>query len=437
MATFRQSRNARPSWWPQRFWAEGGGFAPTDDVFRAGTTTIQPTKTRLSSFESCDGEQEEYDAVFDQARLKAKKGKIMCFYFVPEGCLTCWRGILALVRPGSGSTKTAEEPTGPLGTETTSSVQEPFMSAALGDDVPDWLGSTLPKRALGEGQGLGWSPGSGTGVEVRCLPRPRKHDALLSLKFGSMYECVSCDAITSDSPITDIMGRLVKIRHVPKMPSAIAWTDACPLPRVICMNVMLPYTGKSDDPGCSYVCLYHIRPEVLSMLQTGNVEPSIAHFQKFCKGPAGEPSNARVETDVESTRSLSYRRNPDVNPNDDCGLVKVIGFCENVNGMGLWMHQRTLLSQFNGKPVTITKSGYIVKQKPDTPGEWLEIGVDVKGPYFNSMLRHGLVNNREALQKAESHICLTIQATEDDQLPEGLVLDVLLHGISLSGLREI
>ena len=64
------------------------------------------------------------------------------------------------------------------------------------------------------------------------------------------------------SQVQDIVGRLVPVAHLPSQESYLGnrqgtrWTPACPLPRVICMNLMLPYeTGivpwRGEDPGAS------------------------------------------------------------------------------------------------------------------------------------------------------------------------------------------
>merc|ERR1712007_28989 len=118
------------------------------------------------------------------------------------------------------------------------------------------------------GQSPCWQVGTGENLQVRrkgWLRHSKKQPAKDVLEFGSMYECLSCDGIKSTGPIRDIIGRLVSLAQLPPFDgvSSLKWTEECPLPRILCINLMLPYSGADSDPGCSYVCFFHIRPELL------------------------------------------------------------------------------------------------------------------------------------------------------------------------------
>jgi len=408
--------------WPDGFWREGGGWGPTDQTLREFFDEPQ-----IERFHSAKGDEPQYDGIFEQLKLKKNKGKFLCLYACEEGPRSCWCAFSRLV--ASMCSRCSPHP----------QHDAQALAGAQLDNSLHWFGHTLPKQAAGACHFPSWSPGSGTGIMLRTLPRPDKADAATCLKFRSMYECVSCDVITSTHEVTDVMGRLVEVSHVVAPSAATQWTQACPLPRVICINVMLPYADTSPDPGCSYVGLFHIRPEVLSALR-GDVqpEPSIALFQKFCSGPAGTPSVVPLPTELDSDRSLYRRRDTSKQIKHNSGLVKVIGLCENVTDLGLGFIKRGLVNSFNGKPTTITKSGYIIQQNgPGTPGEWLEIGVDVKGNYFNKTVKHELRSNRQVLRRAVGHIGLVIQGVEDGELPEGLVLDMHLNGVNTIDVRMI
>eukprot|EP00913_Durusdinium_trenchii_P031711 g29697.t1 len=136
---------------------------------------------------------------------------------------------------------------------------------------------------------------------------------------GSMYSCITCDAIKSNVKAWDIVGRLVPVDDLPSQenflknhPSGTArWTSACPLPRVICMNLMLPYeTGivpwRSEDPGASFVAFFHIAPETVLSSMSKEPPPEIKQLIDFFQGPAGLPGGPRSDPD----RSLASRLQP-------------------------------------------------------------------------------------------------------------------------------
>jgi len=81
---------------------------------------------------------------------------------------------------------------------------------------------------------------------------------------------------------------------------------------------------------------------------------------------------------------------------------------------------------YNGKPCLITKCGYIVK---DPGGEWLEIGIDVRG--FNLLARTALAKLRNNLPLTRIHYGFLIQGVEDEELPEALLCDMHMYGINL------
>jgi len=189
---------------------------------------------------------------------------------------------------------------------------------------------------------------------------------------------------------------------------------------------MLPYSGADSDPGCSYVCFFHIRPELLAVLRSGTVPPCVRVFEKFCAGPGGTPLDPN-----DPNRSLDLRRNTAKKANVDSGILKATVWCENLQKIPY------LLRRFNGKPATITKSGYIVKEKPGNgkPGEWMEIGVDIR--QFNTMARTALYRYHSKLSDVVLHFGFMVQTVEDEDLPEGLFCDLRVFGMDMTKVLQI
>merc|ERR1719188_2737367 len=111
---------------------------------------------------------------------------------------------------------------------------------------------------------------------------------------GSLYEAISCDAIRHEERITDIIPNLAhgKLPAAPPLSEsdrggghALQWTKGCPLPRVICINMMLPYTTgvvpMRKDGGCSFVGFFHIRPETIKAVSSPNPPACVRLFKDF------------------------------------------------------------------------------------------------------------------------------------------------------------
>mmetsp|Transcript_156318 Transcript_156318/g.284326 ORF Transcript_156318/g.284326 Transcript_156318/m.284326 type:complete len:415 (-) Transcript_156318:94-1338(-) len=393
-------------------WREGHGIGPTDAFCREALPEV---------FYDCTEGDVRHDPLFEQLRLKLMKGQMLADYAYGEISENA-----CAVRPHDGPPKRSPS-------------SEEFISKP-----GKWLGKTFQRLNVkdslhsGEVKGPSWYPGMGADLEVRCkgyMKTRRKQQATLSLQYGSMYECVACDAIRASGKVEDILERLVPLNSVPGLPSGIKegergagqelhWTTDCPLPRVLCVNLKLPYTTGSNDAGCSFVAFFHIKPQVLQELQSGNPSPCIRMFQDFCAGPAGTPG---IRDDPH--RSLALRRNKTKTSDAaaDSGLLKATAWCENTEDLSIprWM------ARFNGKPTTITKSGYIVKQSQEagSPGEWMEVGVDVRD--FNWLARRGLVSYKGRLPQANLHFGFMIQAVEDADMPEGLICDMHVQGVDI------
>lgn len=385
------------------------------------------------AFYDCDEGNRSHDRLFsvarEQARLKIRKGRVLAKYAsfqVKQQASNASKELSVCIASSLKTNALCEEDRRLSWRDRRiENVENP---AWLGTTIPEWNGKEHPET----GTGPYWCKGGrGTGLKVRCGPNYKKTGNKVECS-SSMYETLSCDAIRSSVRIENVIGGYVK--ELPSPPDnygesdrgggrALQWTPDCPLPRVICINMMLPYeTGLNPfkkDPGCSFIGFFHIKPETIHALRTKDSPPSIKLLQDFCSGPAGQPNSSSGDPN----RSLFSRVQKRKKKDQQAGLFKAIAQCLNPSDV----HVPDMFHTYNGKPVLIAKCGYIVK---DPLGEWLEIGVDVRG--FNVLARKMLCSFRGVLPRTKIHYGFLVQGVEDDELPEGLLCDMFMHGINIT-----
>jgi len=197
---------------------------------------------------------------------------------------------------------------------------------------------------------------------------------------------------------------------------ALSWKPCCPLPRIICLNIQVPYKAGSslqkahprDDHGLSIIAFFHIKGETLQMLRNPDPPPCLRLLKDFVEGGSMDlprPNGANKTT----------------------GLFKGIAHAENVDDVGVPFLLKPTVLKYHHKPVLMTKSGKVFKS---TDGEWMEIGVDVRR--FSSFAKNMLVTLRDLLPEASVHFGFTIQGQEDEDLPEGILFDLRLHYANLA-----
>jgi hypothetical protein len=297
----------------------------------------------------------------------------------------------------------------------------------MGKTLPEWRDGGLPDGSLGPF----WKKGDGEGLRVRCGPKYRQTGHKTD-SCGSLYEGVYCDAIKADAKITDVMERCIKLSSLPRPScgegdvsggrSSPAWTKDCGVPRVLCINLMLPYKAGitpfgGADGGCSFVGVFQLKEETLRALRTGKGPASLKLWKDFCAGPCGRPGDPSCPN-----RSLARRLKPGVKKDQQTGLFKATAYCVNPQDVNV----PNMFHTYNGKPCLITNSGYIVK---DPAGEWIEIGIDVRG--FNMLARKMLCSFRQLLPQTKIHYGFLVQGVEDDEMPEGLLCDMYVCGVSM------
>jgi len=264
-----------------------------------------------------------------------------------------------------------------------------------------------------------WQPGTGTGLEMRCGPdykrRKRKQQS-----NSHMYECISMDIIKADHKIDSVLECLLEVPpHCDVGSGTLSWTPGNVLPRIICVNVQLPYKQMNPfgahDAGCSIVSIFHVTGDTLQMAEDPQCPPSLTLFKEFCAGPAGRLNN-RLQQSQQQTHTS--------------GLFKAEAFCTNLEDCtaGMGMYLADIANKFNGTPCLITKSGNMIKDSSGN-GEWIEISVDVR--LFATAARIMLAQCRDRIAKSHIHVGFFIQGCDDDELPEGLIGDVFLDCVHL------
>lgn len=358
-----------------------------------------------------DAQPEDTVPLLEQARLKARKASLAAGYVSFE-----LKKSLSL----KGAAGADDEPP-PMGrVNSLGSEHGPYS----GTSASSWLGKTIkhweqdgdPSAA----EGLCWMQGFGRGLKVRTGPEYAWRRGKVDSQ-GSMYETLSVDIIKAEEKVEDIIQRLVQLppSHRGKRER---WKPDCKLPRVICINLKLPYTTGLNpwarDGGCSCVGFFHIRPSTLKAAMSPNPPPCVELFQRFFEGPAGIPGGPRDDP----ARSLAMRLERGVKRDLQSGLLKAVAHCQNPEDLSV----PEMFHQYNGKPCIIAKCGYAIR---DPAGEWLELGIDVRG--FNPLARKMLCSFRDILPSARIHYGFLIQGVEDDELPEGLICDMIAVGVDI------
>mmetsp|Transcript_120398 Transcript_120398/g.340673 ORF Transcript_120398/g.340673 Transcript_120398/m.340673 type:complete len:342 (+) Transcript_120398:118-1143(+) len=288
----------------------------------------------------------------------------------------------------------------------------------------EWLGTTIPEWIAPSGDAefgvtpgpdgnMHWSRGDGTQFKVRAGPNYASNGSKTA-SAPAMYECVSVDIVRSSCIVSNVLGRLAM---VDRPMDGIDWTPSCPLPRMFCIVATLPYTCdwsarlpsddvNVDDPGCTVVSVHSITAETLRDLRSPEPSARVRLFRDFVQSAGGRcvPSADKYTT----------------------GVLKGIAMCENVDDVAIPAMMRPMVRTYNGTPALITKSGAVRK---DPEGEWLEVNIDVR--VWSYAARSALYNLRDYLPQAILHMGFVIQASEDDDLPEGIICACRLIALDL------
>jgi len=405
------------------------------------------------AFYDCEEGKPSDDWLFEQARLKMRKSTVLCRFAsfelhrransardcVKRSLKECVAEKKLLQKAHEAALKDRKDSAGEAKALLAGIAEAAEAPLQPVPGLPSWLGNTIPRWTQKDypetGNGPYWGSGEGSGLRVRCGPDYKRMGRKTDSKMA-MYGAICCDAIKAEGRIENIIGRHIDPRALPSMHpmvsggdcsggSSLQWSSNCPLPRIICINLMLPYESglnpfRKADGGCSFVGVFEIKPETIkaAMSKPEDMPPHIKLFKEFFAGPAGVPGGPNGDPN----RCLASRVDTNKKKDQQSGLFKCVAKCVNPADVNV----PDLFQTYNGKPCLITKCGYVVK---DPAGEWLEVGIDVRG--FNVLARKMLVNFRSMLPRTKIHYGFMVQGVEDEELPEALLCDMYVHGINM------
>ncbi|CAE7461171.1 unnamed protein product [Symbiodinium microadriaticum] len=374
--------------------------------------------------EDAVGEESISNFAWEQARLKSLKGQVFLDYtkFSAAQAASAFKRRFSGALPEPFPHKDAAAPFNDGSTSPVSPFSRTFSDWTRSSD---WLGKTMKewkKDGLPPNSEPYWKKGDGAGLEVRCGSDYKNKRQHMTTSAGHMYHTLTVDSICSSVPLHSIVGSAVT--SLPPTSPKSEWRFGCPLPRILCINVMLPhYNPKNpwakDEGGCSYVGFFEITNETVAQVNSSAPPACVRMFRKFCEGPAGNPGCSPDHPDRSAYRRRDASKRKDMDP----GLLRAAGWCLNQSELGV----PEFLHQFNGKSFVIADSGYVIK---DPQGEWLEVGFDVRK--FPFLFVDVLYNFRDFIPLAKCHYGFTVQAVEDEDLPEGIICDVYISGISIT-----
>eukprot|EP00811_Abedinium_folium_P000422 NODE_10387_length_1356_cov_2.075671.p1 GENE.NODE_10387_length_1356_cov_2.075671~~NODE_10387_length_1356_cov_2.075671.p1 ORF type:complete len:390 (-),score=63.31 NODE_10387_length_1356_cov_2.075671:156-1325(-) len=299
----------------------------------------------------------------------------------------------------------------------------PWLSTTL----PEWFNLPLgPASIPSASQGAYWGRGNARCFNVRHGPNYQKHGKKAS-SDDALYDCLGVDIIKSTCPISEVLGRLTPL---PQMELG-KWTDGIPLPRVLCVAMLLPiYTEPiasvwngpsphSSDSGCTVVSFHVISDRLLKAIRGGDIPPAAKLFRRF------------IESTTAPSKQKPYRC-PDGNRTSS-GVLKAVVLCENLPDVAASPVSSSLLPfvhQHNGVPALVTTCGLM---NTDGIGEWMEIDLSLRNWLTNTRkVREVLLPLQKCLPLASLQVGLIVQGVDDDELPETLLCCCRLHNLDLA-----
>lgn len=225
---------------------------------------------------------------------------------------------------------------------------------------------------------------------VRCGPNYKKYKKK-SQSLPSLYDVVCVRGFKSNQRSHDITNMLPLPKH-----NSIAATG---IPQLLIVQFCFPYEmnmfKKSFDGYGSEMTFYLTPSERLLKELENTPSPAVKLFQKW--------SQTCVNDEKMRCR------------------FKCMGFVENLECLNLnW------LKQYNGKPVLITESGSVMKHQDNI----LEMSVNIHKWSF--LAKKSFVSLIPKFQEMQLRVGFTIEALEEDEMPECILGSVTLHNLDES-----
>ena len=249
-----------------------------------------------------------------------------------------------------------------------------------------------------------WSKGTAAEFQVRSVGY--KSSKSKEPSAPPLYECIGVDLVRSNKLITNI-GGTCPVFHNPSQSANVPhywtkdpkWSSSCGVPRVIVINMQLPYSSPSlwapqsadSDPGFSVVSYYALSPSFIDKLES-------------C------PAKKLLKRLIEEGKSVK-----------ESTALKAIGLVENLDEVGF----PDIVSGYNGKPVLVTKSAKFHMVNPEV----LEIEFDIR--QWSILARKSLHSLHGKMKEARCQFGMLIEGKTDEELPEQLLGCYRIHFIDI------
>ncbi|EWM28001.1 protein of unknown function DUF1336 [Nannochloropsis gaditana] len=270
-----------------------------------------------------------------------------------------------------------------------------------------------------------WGHTSASSFRVRSRHYKRAKKKEPSLE--AFYKLVSFDLIKASVGCVNHVGRLMdleKVRPARSFPG---------LPPLFIVNTQLPdgepamFNASDNGPGRSAIFVFALKESTVDMLEAHADSPSAAvrerkgkdHREAFSVPPA-------LQLLQEYFRRAPH--DPDVR-----GRLKVIASCANMDAL----HLPSFISNYNGKPVLITKSGRLHQGISSSNGEdLLYIEMDICVHRFAYVARKGFRYLQKRFSKMILDIAFLVEGREEDELPEQILGAARLNNVDYEAAVE-
>ena len=251
-----------------------------------------------------------------------------------------------------------------------------------------------------------WSKGTSSEFQIRSIGY--KSSKSKESSAPPLYECLGVDLVRSNKLISNIATTCPIFQNPSSISSSAPpywtkdpkWSPSLGVPRMIIINMQLPYSSPSlwapqsadSDPGYSVISYYALSPSFVDKLDTC---PAI----KLLKRLMAEGKSMKETT-----------------------ALKAIGLVENLDEVGF----PEIVSGYNGRPVLVTKSA---KMTLSPNGEIFEIEFDIR--HWSIIARKSLHSLHGKLKEARCQFGMLIEGKADDELPEQLLGCYRIHFIDI------
>lgn len=273
---------------------------------------------------------------------------------------------------------------------------------------PRPVGDSLRRGEGGDGATHQWSPAGGPDFTVRCGPDYARN-GLKQPSVAALYECVAVDFFRSPVKLADVAAKRPLPWDAGERPGRRAESEleaketGVPPFFVVCCNIPdygppNPVWGKAKDDGDGYCLILYLRilPAAVEALREGG-RSGANLVRAFINAQDGSELRQRFKG-IARVDNL-----PEVELN---GLVK------------------KLVSSYNATPFLIRTTSTFHRGDG-----YFEVDVDVHR--FSYLALQGLNGLKARINEAVADLGFTIQAEDDEEMPEVILGCARLHRLQL------